>query len=82
MQHKPTVPHNPDAETQAVHPDLTLLLNAGMGVVYVDDDADFPHSSLLIVKKSAAPALVRMVTELIEVTCPFVLVTALLYWFT
>jgi hypothetical protein len=63
----------PDVETQAPpSPDLAPLLNAGMGVVVVPDDADFPESSLLVVKQSAAIAVIKVAVELVgQVTVPF-----------
>jgi hypothetical protein len=60
-------------------PDLTSLLNAGMGIVIVDDKADFPHDSLLIVKQSAAAVVLKIATEMVgQVAAPFLLTFPLL----
>jgi hypothetical protein len=74
---QPNQPSNtpPDVGTQAPpSPEFAQLLNAGMGVVVVPDDADFPESSLLVVKQSAAIAVIKVAVELVgQVTVPFLL---------
>lgn len=71
----------PETVAQAVLlPNLTTLLNAGMGVVVVDDNADFPLDSLLVVKQSAAAVVLRLATELVgQVAAPFALCNLLFF---
>lgn len=79
---QPAVPVTPppSALPFAERADITPLLNAGMGIVIVDDNADFPTDSLLIVKQSAAPIILRLAQDMVQyVGVPSVLTVLLCF---